>query len=63
MASFSGFFILSGFPTKVFSGYVGLAETIFTVTSFLLVGFVQFPALSLAFNFTVIPELGTSVAG
>ncbi|EJG37462.1 hypothetical protein AMCSP11_000616 [Streptococcus pneumoniae 2070005] len=31
---FSVSFILSGFFTKILSGYVGLAETIFTVTSF-----------------------------
>ncbi len=60
---FSVSFILSGFFTKILSGYVGLAETIFTVTSFLFEALVQFPALSLVFNFTVIPELGTSVAG
>ncbi|CJZ07543.1 Uncharacterised protein [Streptococcus pneumoniae] len=29
---FSVSFILSGFFTKILSGYVGLAETIFTVT-------------------------------
>ena len=51
--SFSGSFIFVGFKTSTRGGYVGLAETIFTVTSFLLVAFVQFPALSLAFNITV----------
>ena len=54
--SFSGSFIFVGFETFTRGGYVGLAETIFTVTSFLLVALVQFPALSLAFNFIVMPE-------
>ncbi len=56
IVSFSLSFIFVGFKTFTRGGYVGLAETIFTVTSFLFIAFVALPALSLAFNFIVMPE-------